>query len=293
ERLAVLAGRPAPALGHAVLELCVAEDLAEMHVHDRPRPGGTMRIACRCCTAARSSGVVWTWQLHEDVVCLRHRRWISADTASPIDEQPDLRRQPEIPAANRRHRALIRSHGRPAVLTAFRLAGNITDRWRERREHDEGFYRLLEIFHGARDWRLPKTHPTVDAAAYPQTVALTGLLLNQTWRARAVEANPDIGYLSAAVRAEVAPGYQWHLQRRNGTYEPLVDVVLGEHLLATEPDLGSFREDLLPKTIGNSPLPRPRPPCLGLGPIRRVIPVSEPAGTAETGAQDARSALPP
>lgn len=70
ERLAVLAGRPARALGHAVLELCTAEDLAGMHVHDRPRPGGTVRIACRSCTLARGhTGIVRTWQLHEDVVC--------------------------------------------------------------------------------------------------------------------------------------------------------------------------------------------------------------------------------
>lgn len=185
------------------------------------RDGGSLR--------GRGLGLPPAWRLYEDVVCPRHQRWISADTATPADLQPDLARQPEILAANRRHRALIRRHRRPAVLTAFRHAGHVVGRWRTRREHDEGFFRLLEAFHGARDWRLPGTHPTVEAAAYPQTVVLTGLLLDRTWRARAVEPDPDLDYLTHAVRAQVAPRYRWHLTRAHGAYEPLVDTVLGEH----------------------------------------------------------------
>lgn len=267
DRLAALAGRPRLALGHAVLELCTPEDLTGMHVRDRPRPGRNARVACQCCTAARGhSGMVRTWQLHEDCVCLRHRRWISADTVSPSAGQPDLTRQPEILAANRRHRGLIRSHGRHAVLTAFRHAGHIVGRWRVRREHDESFFRLLEIFHGTRDWRLPETHPTVDAAAYPQTVAMTALLLNRTWRARAVEPNPDIGYLTDTVRAEVAPNYRWHLKRLHGAYEPLVDTVLGEHWLAAEPTLGPYHDVILTETVDSNALPGPLAPSPGFGP---------------------------
>lgn len=254
DRLAALAGRSPRALGHAVLELCTAEDLAGMHVRDRPRPGGTERIACHCCTSARGhSGVVRTWQLQENLVCLRHRRWVSADTATPVDIQPDLACQPEIVAANRRHRALIRSHGRAAVLTAFRNAGHVVGRWRIRREHDEGFFRLLTVFHGTRDWRLPETHPTVEAAAYPQTVALTGLLLDRTWRARAVEPDPDLGYLTDAVRAEVAPNYRWHLKRHHGAYEPLVDTILGEHQLDADPALAAYRAAALTETVHAGP----------------------------------------
>ena len=87
------------------------------------------------------------WALHDDVVCGRHRRWISKYQA-----QPDLTAQPEILTAHRRHRRLIRRHGRDTVMRAFRDARHICLGWRLDGIPDDGYGHRMEIFHGP-GWR--------------------------------------------------------------------------------------------------------------------------------------------
>ena len=98
-RLAAVTGMPHAALAHAMPQICTAGELIGLHIQNRPRARkGWSFVACRRCTAGRP---VTRWALHDDVVCGRHRRWISEDQA-----QPDLTAQPEILTAHRRHRRL-------------------------------------------------------------------------------------------------------------------------------------------------------------------------------------------
>ena len=164
------------------------------------------------------------WALHDDVVCGRHRRWISKDQA-----QPDLTAQPEILTAHRRHRRLIRRHGRDTVMRAFRDAHHICIGWRLDNIPDHGYGHRMEIFHGPgwRD-RDDDENQTSDAAAYPQSVALTRLLASPHWRERILGKGwswPD--EFAAEVRRTVAPGYIWgnypRIRWRRDRDDPLLE----------------------------------------------------------------------
>jgi TniQ len=177
-RLAAVTGMPGAALAHAMPQICTADELGGLHIASRPRArDGWSVVACRRCTAGR---LVTRWALHDDVVCGRHRRWISK-----YQTQPDLTAQPEILTAHRRHRRLIRRHGRDTVMRAFRDARHICLGWRLDGIPDDGYGRRMEIFHGP-GWRDRDDDETCtsDAAAYPQAVALTRLLASPYWRER-------------------------------------------------------------------------------------------------------------
>ncbi len=203
-RLAAVTGMPHAALAHAMPQICTAGELIGLHIQNRPRARkGWSFAACRRCTAGRP---VTRWALHDDVVCGRHRRWISKDQT-----QPDLTAQPEILTAHRRHRRLIRRHGRDTVMRAFRDARHIYIGWRLDGIPDDGYDHRMETFHGPgwRD-RDDDGNQTSDAATYPQSVALTRLLASPYWRERILGkgwAWPD--EFDAEVRRTVAPGYIW------------------------------------------------------------------------------------
>ena len=138
-RLAAITGLPCQSLAWAMPQICTAGELSSLHLRDRPRarPGWAF-LACRACVAGQP---VIRWALHDDVVCSRHRRWISR-----YHEQPDLTRQPEILHAYQRHRRLIRRHGRDPVMRAFRDAQHICIGWRLNGLPDPGFDHRMEIF---------------------------------------------------------------------------------------------------------------------------------------------------
>lgn len=209
-RLAAVTGMPRAAFAHAMPQICTADELTGLHIENRPRARkGWSFVACRRCTAGRP---VTRWALHDDVVCGRHRRWISEDQA-----QPDLTAQPEILTAHRRHRRLIRRHGRDTVMRAFRDAHHICIGWRLDNIRDHGYAHRMEIFHGPgwRDRDDDETQ-TSDAATYPQTVALTRLLASPYWRERILGKSwPWPDEFEAEVRRTVAPGYTW------GNYPPI------------------------------------------------------------------------
>ena len=140
-RLAAITGLPCQSLAWAMPQICTPAELSSLHLRDRPRarPGWAF-LACRACVAGQP---VIRWALHDDVVCSRHRRWISR-----YHEQPDLTRQPEILHAHQRHRRLIRRHGRDPVMRAFRDAQHICIGWRLNGLPDPGFDRRMEIFCG-------------------------------------------------------------------------------------------------------------------------------------------------
>ncbi len=249
-RLAAVTGMPHAALAHAMPQICTAGELIGLHIQNRPRAReGWSFAACRRCTAGRP---VTRWALHDDVVCGRHRRWISEDQA-----QPDLTAQPEILTAHRRHRRLIRRHGRDTVMRAFRDAHHISTGWRLDGILDDGYDHRMEIFHGPgwRD-RDDDGNQTSDAAAYPQSVALTRLLASPHWRERILGkgwAWPD--EFDAEVRRTVAPGYIWgnypRIRWRRDRDDPLLEWRFHTRRLESEP-LPPEHPWNLPETIQTS-----------------------------------------
>ena len=178
------------------------------------------------CTRARGHHEdAWCWSRHHDVICWRHRRWIGDGHHHALgDAQPDLRGQPDILTANRRHRRLIRRHGYGATATAFHRARSICDRWHDRGDHDQDFQRLMFVFHGP-GWRVSPTDPTVHAASYPQIVALARLFASPFWRAKACQDWPEPIEFLTELQRTVAPSYRWTIQRSYGRYEPLVELL--------------------------------------------------------------------
>ena len=202
-RLAAVTGMTPLALAHAMPQLCTADELTSLHIRHRPRARKRWAfVACRQCTAGRP---VTRWALHDDVVCSRHRRWIGEE-----DQQPDLTGQPDILHAHRRHRWLIRRHGRDRVMRAFRDAQHICIGWRLDGIHDAGFEHRMEIFHGPGWEDRDFYDQTFDAATYPQSVALARLLASPYWRERILHKDwPWHDEFVDEVRRTVAPDYIW------------------------------------------------------------------------------------
>jgi hypothetical protein len=178
---------------------------------------------------------VTRWALHDEVICRRHRRWISTG-----HDQPDLTAQPEILQAHQRHRRLIRRHGRDPVMRALRDAQHICIGWRLDGLTDPGFGRRMETFCGPGwDDRDDWTPQTLDAATYPQTVALARMLASPYWRARILGTHwAGHDEFTAELRRTVTPGYTWDYpppRWRRGHDDPLLEWRLDTRRLKFEP----------------------------------------------------------
>jgi hypothetical protein len=207
QRLAAVSGMPVPALRHAIANLdddkpAITYYYRSIAIH--PQVSGP---ACQLCILARgATQPVTCWKRPEETVCRRHRRWTGSGSAAL---QPSLDPQPDILKAHRQHLRLIRRFGREETTLGFTIARQICRQWHDQREHDEEFNRRLGIFHGL-DWRLPPGHPTVEAAAYPQVVALTRILASPHWKSNAIDFTPGGRSLFAQeIRRTVAPTYRW------------------------------------------------------------------------------------
>jgi hypothetical protein len=229
--LAAVTGMPPQSLAYAMPQICTPTERAHVDVANRPRPQPRGEVvACRPCTAATAgSRPVKVWALHEHVLCRRHRRWLSEE-----HDQPDLSAQPEILDAARRHRWLIRRHGRDTVMRAYRDARHICLGWRlEPHDHDPGFTRRMRIFHGPGWPEVEEDrYQSFEAANYPQVVALTRLLASNYWRERILERGWPWHdeFITELRRTVVAPDYVWSINpRRRGRgqreeqYDPLLD----------------------------------------------------------------------
>jgi hypothetical protein len=212
------------------------------------------------------------WTLHEDdIVCLRHR--------CLRDSQPrDLGGFPEILAANRRHRLLIRRYGREPVRQAFDDARNIVMAWDDRNEIHEPYVRLGAIA-GDKYWRAGWDSKLTRAARYPETVALTRLLVAPQWRSLALFGHrllpqgkdllhfdfdsidresevvgrrylmttrtPALKHFLKELQRTVIAHYDWSPTRHHGRYDPFVDWVieqLDRQYGLWEPVVGEPRE---------------------------------------------------
>jgi hypothetical protein len=205
--LAVVSGQPEHVLR------CAIPDLVLIRGNRGQAPVGYAQwraddgTACRLCAAARGiTEPVRCWKQPEQVICLRHRRWIGAWTG---DGQPDLSGQPAILQAYRRHLRLVRRLGRGTVAVGCAYADRICRQWHDQRQHDEGFRQRMLAF-GGRDWAAHRTDPSIAAAAYPQVVALARLLASPYWRPMALSGS-QAGRQAFAreVQRTVAPGWRW------------------------------------------------------------------------------------
>jgi TniQ len=206
DQLAIFAGVPVSTLEHAIAGLDGDKPqmfyLGEIPVH--PHATGP---ACRLCALAHgATQSIWCQTYPEQVICLRHRRWIRSAT---VTAQPCLDNQPDILQAHKQHLRLVRRFGREEVMLGFAAAEHICRQWHAQRQHDEQFGRRMRIFHGP-DWLLPANDPTIAAAAYPQVVALARLLTSPCWRSL-VTGFPEDGeaLFAQEVQKTVAPGYKW------------------------------------------------------------------------------------
>jgi integrase len=182
-RLAAVAGLSATRLRYALLELADQQQLTTMRINGRPRnlirQGG-----CERCQAGHGglNGPVRpvVWARHEDTVCLRHLRWIRT---GPQEGSVDLSAQPDIVAANRTHRALLRRNGRAPVLAGYRAAVRILHGWGIQNTGPTGVAferRMLRLL--GEGWTANPTDAAYQASYYPEVVALTRLLSTPYWR---------------------------------------------------------------------------------------------------------------
>jgi TniQ protein len=225
-RLAIVTSLPERTLRWALPELSLehgqqAKDSSYITSWSITPRDGDRAPMCRFCTLARGiTKPVWCWIRSEDVLCLRHARW----TYPYWGDQPYLGDQPDILQAHRQHLRLVRRFGRDSVARAYESAAGICKEWQDHRQYDEGFPAAMSLFHGSR---LPTIifDPTIAASAYPQAIALTGLLVSPYWQAQAINGDePGLERFAREVARRVAPGYRWQQPWRS--YDPLCRWIL-------------------------------------------------------------------
>ncbi|NCL77129.1 MULTISPECIES: TniQ family protein [unclassified Rhodococcus (in: high G+C Gram-positive bacteria)] len=141
---------------------------------------------CRLCAARRN--VFDTVIVYPDGhvnVCRRHRLWIGGSHTAP---QYDITPLPELRTAQRTHRRLARRHGTLAAEAAYRDATSIIRRWTDSGQHTSHRDRRLRICFPDRPER--PGWPETEMADYPEVVALTALLISDTWTSKAVSLGP-------------------------------------------------------------------------------------------------------
>jgi hypothetical protein len=250
--LAALAGLPEQALLRAVPEFASPAQLAgSPWALGRPRPGAAAQaLACARCAAARGAQRIARWHTHEDVVCLRHQVWTHTTYHGP-GTQLDLRDHPEVIAANRRHRRLVRRLGRQAVHAAFEDARRICAQWHaDRSKLLPGLEERLDSL-GCRH-RLLEGDPAGEAALYPHAVALARLLGAPAWSGPLLDEHPspsiglgdlDLAELDAEVNGR-RPGASLHLP--SWEFELLRETVLLEGRPGTRRFAAEVRRTVAP-----------------------------------------------
>lgn len=235
-RLATVTGLPASTLRYALPDLGFGYGpLDQEHYNGAglPQRKADDGSPCHRCVLARGiAQPVRCWKRPEDVVCLRHRRWIGPGAETG---QPDLSAHPDILQAHKRHLRLVRRFGRDTVAFEFAVADSICRHWHGQHQHDARFRDRMLVFHGP-GWQASPASATVAAAIYPQAVALTRLLASPHWRALSSPGHSDRQALFIAeVRRTAAPGYLWPQPCRPA--DPLDIWITEHHMLGHHPAL--------------------------------------------------------
>lgn len=209
--LAKATGLPEASLAYALPELrdqyVDARNmvLRERNIAGRPNYVG---LACHRCVAAKGITThVYVWMRHDQIVCLRHKLWIGPGAHSAQD-QLDLAKVPEVVAAQRKHRALIRRLCRKWVFAVFPRAFEFADSWVPAKTRRQRYAQLR-----APRWYPPGKFPFRgahwNAAICPEAVALTGVLASPRWRSSGLAADDDesLQLIVQQIRARALPDY--------------------------------------------------------------------------------------
>jgi len=237
DRLARLSGQALPTLQRTIYEYgWLSQD---QYPTQYQGPVDRERTACERCVASREAPSMVVLRLgHHECVCQRHRRWLATTRRSGT---LDLSGHPEVLRANWLHRRLVRLSGSVLAAAAFEDAERICVAWHQQRSHEDLTQHLMSKFH-VGIWEVPATAPTLEAARYPQAVALARLLASPYWREQAFQ--PDgLPRFVNEVRRTVAPRFWWNPARAYGHYEPLVGYIMAERsarLREEPPDTAVF-----------------------------------------------------
>jgi hypothetical protein len=126
------------------------------------------RPMCRLCMARRRiNDPVYCVVPQYITVCQRHRLWIGAPVRS-LEDQRDLRNQPDVVAAAKRHAWLARRHSDVEIESAVRGARHCCRYWSNSEKHA-----ATTVFNDRVEIHL---------AAYPELVAIAAILLTHSAR---------------------------------------------------------------------------------------------------------------
>jgi hypothetical protein len=186
--LATLTGLDEVALSRLFPELRPGSPEAPLNGSNKMLLTGRRRLnvrpACRRCAVRRTNEPdVMVWCEPEDVICRRHCRWIGQG-----DQQIELDLVPEVVAANRLHRRLVRLNGSDQVKSIYPDAANIIDFWHRRGVLPAVAARLQRLL--GDNAGFPTTSaPHLHIAQYSEIVRLVALLSDTSWIIRAFD-NP-------------------------------------------------------------------------------------------------------
>jgi hypothetical protein len=185
DRLAALTGREVNRLQQALPELRSHGQQPSTSADFAAEP----RWACRGGSAKRGiTTAVRYWAGRHTYVCLRHRRWIGPAVPSPHD-QLDLECLPEVLASAVAHRNLVRRRGPGPVAAAYERAVHVIRRWTA--DDQYGQHRVRRLAALASQSTSGADEPTLEAANYPETVALASILASPYWLGKAASTRPD------------------------------------------------------------------------------------------------------
>lgn len=192
DRLAVVTGRPADHLAHALPELRgPADGTADGAVdgavdwtawRHQPQPG------CPCCDARHQGGPVWRLLPHHHYVCTRHRYWIGPpDIGQPATALGSGEVANELVRAQKTHHRLVARYGTAAVfdavLTGFLICAYLWDHYqREQTGAMREWVRRIDRLIPPGTELGTFTASLIFAAVYPEAVSLAGLLAAPAWR---------------------------------------------------------------------------------------------------------------
>lgn len=201
--LSELTGRPVRVLQFALPELRSSARRVTPMLRDEPtRPHWACDL---CCRRAGINVPVRRWAIHDEVVCLRHRRWLGSaveDTA----EQLDLSAHADVLDARRRHRNLISRSGRVAVHDVYETSARVVWEWQCQGRRIPSVNARLDRLRAGKSCTYLDAE--LHAALYPAAVALTSLLASPQWRRLAFNADDTcVQRFLQEVAATVADGY--------------------------------------------------------------------------------------
>ena len=251
--LAKATGLPEASLAYALPELRGQyADARSMVLRGRNIAGypNHVGLACHRCMAAKGiTTYVDVWMRHDQIVCLRHKLWVGPG-AYNAESQLDLAKVPEVVAAQRKHRTLIRRLRRRWVLAVSLRAFEFADTWvpaETRRQR----YARLRAPRGLPPGKFHFRGAHWNAAIYPETVALTGVLASPRWRSSGLAADDDesLQLIVQQIRTRAFPHYDPGRWESEPIFEWLT--LLHDHSEKRAEEVRRYEENLLARETGN------------------------------------------